>query len=226
MQEQCNAGTKQHKTKLFKLKTMQRTKTTFQLPKLQLKGVKFTVQGTTPLLVDNPSGTKVPSTKISGAKPLTDSQKEEMFQNSIYFLPDLETQGIPVSWLKNSFRDGKSGVYSPKMLSKRMVMGGLKIKDTEAELIAFDYSGPEIFYNTVQKAAGGGIIHKVRAMYPEWSIDIECLFDEEILDVQGVLSVFQTVGIKYGIGSWRTGGFYGQFRILTENIETFNKEIL
>ena len=204
---------------------MERKKIVFQLPKLQLKGVKFTMEGTTPLLADNPNGSKVPTTKISGAKPLTDSQKEEMYQNSIYFLPDQKTQGIPVSWLKNSFRDGKGSVYSPKMLSRRAVMGGLKIKDSEAGLIAFDYSGPEMFDNTVQNSAGGGIIHKVRAMYPEWSIDVECLFDEEIMDVQGVLSVFQVVGIKYGIGSWRTGGFYGQFRVLTENIEVFNKEI-
>ena len=200
----------------------------FQLPKLQLKGIKFTLEGTSPLLVDNPNGTKVPSTKISGTKPLTDAQSEEMFQNSIYFYPDNETQGIPGRWLLNAFRDGKGNVYTAKMLPKKAVMGGLRIETPEGSggLIPLDYSGPEMFNNTVQKSAGGGTIHKTRAMYPQWSIDVECLFDEEIMDVQGVLSVFQTVGIKYGIGSWRTGGYYGRFRVLTENISVFDKEIL
>lgn len=198
----------------------------FQLPKLQLKGVAFTIEGTSPLLVDNPSGTKVPKTKITGAKPLTDSQAEEMYQNSIYFFPDKETQGIPARWLLNAFRDGKGSVYTPKMLSKPAVMGGLKITADDCGLVKLEYSGPEKFRNIVQKNQGGGMIHKVRAKYPQWSIDIKCLFDEEIMNTQGVLSVFQSVGFKFGLGSWRTGGFYGRFRIVNENIVEFNEDIL
>lgn len=185
-----------------------------------MKTLKFKVTGTTALMLNNPQ-TVNPFGKYSKLlAPLTSKRKKTeedlieisrlkflaslYYENGIYVIPAPCFECSIVEAAKEN-KLGKKFERSLRIFSD----GVLKFQDS-------DKTPEQLFeIGTYVDVRAVGIknakITTTRAIFPEWSTEIECFFDETQINDTDVINAFTIAGLRYGVGTYRR--LYGRYKI-------------
>jgi len=149
--------------------------------------------------------------KISGKRPKTDSDLEEMAH--LEFLGGLYTENgkiiIPRTVFKATMRDAAKKFKRGKDVTK-----GVRIQNN----FILDYPGPDDpeelwkdkkYQLRVPVNVQRNKIMRTRPMFPEWEADIEIYYDESIFNEEEVVQIIDEAGDRAFLMEWF--GEYGAF---------------
>lgn len=152
--------------------------------------------------------------KVKNKKPKTEADLERLA--NIEFLAGLYLDDnvvvIPIkmqlaTFIKGAMKDkkgpvAKAGVYFDK--NSPLIFDGDGM--TPEELYEDgDFTSTEIV------RVGMSSVPRVRPIFPNWSVDIEMTYDEDIIDDDVILQAWRRAGQLIGMGDWRPR--YGRFTV-------------
>lgn len=194
--------------------------------------IRFTLTGTTPLLMHNQrlADPLDPYTKalkvISGKKKKTDEDHEEMAR--------IEFEG-------GLYIDDQIGPYIPDVNVHRSLVEGARMtkrgKDIERAILALDnacplaYRGPrnvQGLYASKRHVSrrsvkvGQARVMRTRPVFPEWTLECEAELDVSLLNFEDVVVIAETAGALAGLGDYRPssphGGPFGRYQAAVERL--------
>jgi len=178
-----------------------------------MKTYKVKIEGVSPLLMNRPSQLDI-GDKSKDVKRETQTPKElaekKLYQDSKdrIYLPATWFQGAIVEAGKQKKMMGKGS--SKATYSK---VAGSSVEINPFEIIIKD--AWEVFsilaVNPTTK--GRNVLH--RPMFKNWSVEFECTFDEEQIEVPVMKEIIDIAGRSVGVGDWRPAkkGRFGKFQI-------------
>lgn len=74
--------------------------------------------------------------------------------------------------------------------------------------------------------ATGGAACLIRPLFLDWSMEVNCEFDEKLINVSRIRELFDVAGRSKGLGSWRAGckGRHGKFKVTAWNVVSTDTE--
>jgi len=187
-----------------------------------MKTIRFHVEGTTPLMLNNPQCINPMHPlakelkKLTSKRSKTDEDQMEILHLRFLASPYLNSKGqyiIPAQMIAKSIEAGaKEFKLGAKFQRSVIVLGDALLK------FADNGCTPEELYANhnekyVDVRAVGVMKAKVitaRMIVPEWSFDSELSFDETQLNDSEVWSALNAAGLRYGIGTYRA--CYGRYK--------------
>lgn len=188
-----------------------------------MKSIKFRMEGTTALMLNNPQTVNPmnPYAKaikeITSKRTKTDEDQQELlhlkFLASCYW-NDKGKYIIPSNMIAKSIEAGaKENKLGTKFQRSVFILGDADLK--------FDENGctpEELWQNHAEKyvdvRAVGVMKSKIvtaRMIVPNWSIDVELVFDETQLNKSEVWNAITIAGLRYGIGTYRPQ--FGRYKV-------------
>ena len=186
-----------------------------------MKIVGLRLSSTTPLLLHNgqmanpmnPISREMK--KISGKRGKTDADLTELarleFVGGMY-TDDKGVPAIPGKVILGSLRNG-----ARKLKKGKSVESGVFIRGP----FPLQYDGPktieelwndESFRLQEVVTIGQSKIVRTRPMFSNWGLEVEILFNENLVNEADIVEWMSIAGEQVGIGDWRTGG-YGLFTV-------------
>jgi hypothetical protein len=198
-----------------------RTIERIELDPLPLTEVTATIEGITPLVVNN-FGEKAQTIieegqtgKKTKGKTKRIRDTDENFIESLYFMDKKgygEPTGFPATGLKKAMASAAYRYMGFK--DKVSVFGVLWIP---RELVQIEAEFPEKFRAYVRNSGAGRTADlRYRGRYEEWSMRVPIRFNHEFLSLRQVASMLAYAGFSVGIGEWRpekNGGDWGRFEV-------------
>lgn len=186
-----------------------------------MKSIKFKVQGTTALMLNNPQ-TVNPFNEFSKMlKPLTSKRtktEDDLIEIShIKFLSSLYTN-LNGEYIIPSQHFEQSAIDAAKerKLGKKFERSFRVIGDCILDFKDKNKTPEELYELGVYVDVRAVGIQKVkitttRAIIPMWSTVVECFFDETQIDEKDLTEVFSIAGLRYGVGTYRR--LYGRYTV-------------
>lgn len=117
--------------------------------------------------------------------------------------------GVPAMAIKTAMIDS---AHKDRGLAKTDVKKALRFK--HGGIIPLRCSKPEIREDIVRVGMNQTDI-RYRNEFAEWSVEVELVFDAEILTAQDIINLANRAGFATGIGEWRpqNGGEHGRFEV-------------
>lgn len=184
-----------------------------------MKKLRFEVKGVQPLMLNNPQNVN-PFNKFAIAlKPLNAKRKKteedyyEMyrlqFESSLYIKGD--SYIIPC----DHFWRAVCTAAREQKLGKKFEQSFQIIEDCLLEFPEKDMTPNELYKegshvdirDTVIQ--GRSRLPSCRAIFSDWSTNVECWYDETQLDEKDIVQMFNIAGQRYGVGTYRKR--YGRF---------------
>lgn len=182
--------------------------------------IKFRFEGTQPLMLNNAQTVNPFNEYTKKLKPLTakrnKTEEDDLeicrlkFNASLYF----DNNGryiIPANnvW-KSICTAAKELKMGPRFEKSFMVYQDSLLdfpeKDMTPDELWKEGSHVDIRDCSVKKNR----INACRAIFTQWAIDVECMFDESQINKEDVLHVVNIAGLRYGIGTYRLK--FGRFK--------------
>lgn len=185
-----------------------------------MKTIKFKVTGTTALMLNNPQTVSPFNEYSKQLKPLTSKRtktEDDLLEISrIKFLSSLYVSNGVYIIPSQHFEQSIVEAAKEKKLGRKFERSFHIFNDSVLEFKDKDKTPEELFNLGVYvdvRAVGikNAKITTTRAIIPEWSTTVECMFDESQLDEKDILSAFEIAGMRYGIGTYRR--LYGRFAV-------------
>ena len=184
-----------------------------------MKKLRFEVKGVQPLMLNN-SQVVNPFNKYNIAlKPLTAKRKKTeddmieiyrlQFESSLYLKGD--SYIIP----GDHFWKSVCTAAKEQKLGKKFEQSFQIIEDCLLEFPEKDMTPTELYkegsHVDVRDAViqGRSRVPACRAIFSEWSTEVECWYDETQLDEKDIVQMFNIAGQRYGVGTYRKR--YGRF---------------
>lgn len=188
-----------------------------------MKAIKFKMQGTCPLMLNNPQTVNPMNEyskalkELTGKRSKTDEDLNEIFHLKFLASCYYNNRGqyiIPANMLAKSFEAGaKENKLGAKFQRSVFVF--------EDSVLQFPENGctpEELWENHSEKYVDirpvGIMKSKVvtaRMIVPEWSLECELHFDEDQINEGDVWLALKNAGARYGIGTYRA--CYGRYSV-------------
>ena len=182
--------------------------------------IKIKIEGTTPLMMNNPQTVNPKNKfakeikKLTSKRQKTDDDQDELFRlkflaslyyrNGIYYLPSMQLWRSMV----NAAKENKLGAKFERSVQ---VVADLVIDFADSDKTPEQLWQLEA-YTDIRDA---GIMKKripcCRAKIDEWSTEAEIWYDETQINKSEVLHSLEVAGIRHGVGTFRL--LYGRFKI-------------
>lgn len=184
-----------------------------------MKTVKFKVTGTTALMVNNPQSVNPRNEYTKMLKPLTskrtktEDDQEEI--SRIKFLASLYINSDGAYILPSThFEQSLVSAAKERKLGAKFERNIHIFSDCVLDFPDKDKKPDELFkIGTYVDERAVGIknvkITTTRAIFPEWSTEVEVYYDESQVDLKDIESVMEVAGLRYGVGTYRR--LYGRF---------------
>lgn len=209
-----------------KKKQVDISRPTIKLAKLKIAGMtdlicKKMSEKTTEALVSKQSK------RSPKAKEARDPQQE--YLDSLYVIGSKKAgtkgarYGFPYGGLKRSvqtaagrfLKDGNS-------LNGMIVAGSLFVLPTDeaSGLVEIKHAQSDLYMRSDQgrNPMSGGAIVIHRGAFTNWSMEFMVRYNESVLSIEQVVTLFMWAGFAVGLGEWRPekGGTYGQFEVVAK----------
>jgi len=193
---------------------------------IKQQDIRFTIVGTSPMIQHKWSEKALQQMRDKHAGKKTKTREvrkpEEEFRAACY-LTDNDEYGIPLMAFKTSLI---TAAHKDIGVEKTLVRKAIFVKSNDSNLIAkMVCSDPIMREDTVRVGAGSTDL-RYRPEFKEWSVEIACQIDAELLSIDDVVNLTNRAGFGVGIGEWRPekGGEYGRFEIDTSHpVEVLDK---
>lgn len=188
-----------------------------------MKTIKFRMVGTTALMLNNPQTVNPMNSyakaikEITSKRSKTDEDQQELlhlkFLASCYWT-DKGKYIIPSNMIAKSIESGaKENKLGTKFQRSVFIIG-----DSELKFAENGCTPEELWENHSEKyvdvRAVGVMKSKIvtaRMIVPEWSLEVEVVFDETQLNDSEVWNAINIAGLRYGIGTYRPQ--FGRYRV-------------
>jgi len=190
------------------------------IPRLKLKVVKITIEGTSPLLVnrfDEKSKQEIEDKARKRAKPKKEFDSPEVqYKNSLYMMPGKKKRyGMPTSGLKKCavtacrFIDGV-----PMTIAK----GSFHVIDEPGNDGLTEIKGtPEMDSRIVRVGNFGNKkpCTRHRGIFKKWSVTFPVEYNERVISDEQILHLYENAGFAIGLCEYRPekDGNLGRFRV-------------
>ena len=189
-----------------------------------MKTIKIHVEGTTPLMLNNPQciNPMHPLAKalkaLTSKRSKTDEDQMEILHLRFLASPYLNNKGqyiIPSQMIAKSIEAGaRENKLGAKFQRSVIIQGDALLKFPE------NGCTPEELYQNhnekyVDVRAVGVMKAKVitaRMIIPEWSFDTQLSFDETQLNDSEIWNAINAAGLRYGVGTYRA--CYGRYKAI------------
>lgn len=155
---------------------------------------------------------------------------EQDFLDSLYVMPGNKKAGekgarygFPASGIKKSVQTAAGRFLKDgTTLNGMIVAGSLFVIPTEpgSDLVQIIHSASDPYKRSDQgrnpNSGGAVVIH--RGAFSKWSMEFLVRYNESVLSIEQVATLFMWAGFSVGIGEWRPekGGTYGQYEVSTK----------
>lgn len=152
------------------------------------------------------------------------------FCDSLYTMPGSKPAGekgaqygFPASGLKKAVQTAAGRFLKDGTAMNGMIVAGsLFVLPSEpgSDLVRIIHAASDPYMRSDQgrnpNSGGAVVIH--RGAFAKWSMEFLVRFNESVLSIEQVATLFMWAGFSVGIGEWRPekGGTYGQFEVATK----------
>lgn len=185
-----------------------------------MKTLRIKIEGTTPLMMNNPQCVNPMNELTKKIKAYTSKRvktDEDLcelyrlkflaslyYRNGMYYLPYIHLWQSMIEAAKEN-KKGKKFERSVK------VVDDLKIMFADADKTPEQLWKLERYTDIRDAGIQKSRIICIRSIFPEWSSEAEIWYDESQLDKSDILKALDIAGERYGIGTFRK--LYGRFKI-------------
>ena len=181
------------------------------IPGVEKRRFTVTMEGTTPLLCHRFSDEAKKSIldkqmkRASATKAKAPKDPEQLYRGSMYQTEEGKP-GFPAGAIK------KACISAGRFLDVAMthVRGAFFVMGDILPLTG----EPRMHMHHVR--IGGKVADiRFRAEFPEWSIDLDILYNPDVISEEGIVNILETAGFHIGIGDWRPerNGTFGMFQV-------------
>lgn len=187
------------------------------LKPIQSNRITFTIRGISPLIQHAWSEKALRQIREKQAGKKTKAREvrnpEQEALDAAYFT-DSGAHGIPAMAFKSSLiTAAHKDIGIEKTLLRKALFVNCKDKNGVLEMKCEE---PIVREDCVRVGAGSADL-RYRPEFADWSVDIEIIFDGELLKPDDIINLVNRAGFGCGIGEWRPekGGEFGRFEIDT-----------
>ena len=211
----------------------------FQLPPLNLKDMRVSIIGDTPLLVHAWSEKAKRQMLEAQTKKATRGREtrdpDADYRSSIYRLPD-GSHGIPSVGLKNAAVTACTSIASVTKVAARQaffILGQRSTSNgahqgalTSDSLVPLLGLAPPNMHEALVRVGMGNADLRWRAEYFPWACEFIVRFNERALSAEQVINLIDTAGFAVGINEWRPekSGDLGRFHVARDDDKAFLKQ--
>jgi len=207
-------------TKKTKKKATENKSNVLNLPELDFNQMTLTVEGMSPLIVNNFSEKSKQQMLEKQMKKASKGREaknpEEMYKGSLYLFPDGKTTGFPAVGFKAAM------VRAGKLLGMAMTDTRGKfhvLADPKGEGLIEIKGDHRMRSDTVRLATGVADI-RFRAEFPKWSANVTIMYNATWISREQVAQILTAAGFSCGIGEWRpeksSSGSFGLFTLASK----------
>jgi len=202
-----------------KVKKVEQPATIIQIPSPDIRTVSITIEGVTPLLVNNfdektkqeieDSYQKKAKTKAAPKSP------QECFDGALYKIPGVKNAyGVPTSGLKHCAVNACRFVDGMKMTNTR---GAFHVISGPGGLIRIKGPKPIIDKRTVRVGNFGNKkpATRYRPRWDKWELSFKVTYNAGVISPEQLLNLYETAGFSVGLCELRPekNGSLGMFRV-------------
>lgn len=146
---------------------------------------------------------------------------EQEFEQGRYRLSD-ETDGFPVIAIKAAMINA---AHKDIGIPKNAVSKAVFLEGDEGQLVRilgadgkpYGKTRPPQMREDVGRIGGRTANLIFRPMYAPWRMNIQMIYDSDLIDAETVYNLVERAGFGVGIGDWRPehGGDFGRFRVVS-----------
>lgn len=189
-----------------------------KIPGVNLKTARFTIEGTSPLLVNRFSEKakqEIEDKQLGVAKQKKAFRKpEEEYQGSLYKVPGTkDVYGVPSNGLKLmavsacKYVDGIAQTFCRGAFHVQPGVGGLT-----------PIRGKPVMDEGMVRIGPFGkkvAMPRYRGRFDRWEIDIEITYNANVISASQILNLYETSGFAVGLCEWRPekNGSHGMFKV-------------
>ena len=196
---------------------------------VKIKEVEITIEGTTPLIVNNfneKSKQQILDTQMKKAKKEKEPRNPvEDGMRALYWLTPMPNEFTDESWEK-ALKEGARFGFPAKGIKASIVSGAYRNKLTPdkvslygaflipEELVEIKYDRIRIREDYVRIAHGGTDV-RFRPEFDGWSMTFKILYNENAYSLEQILNFINLGGFSCGLGEMRTekGGNNGSYKV-------------
>lgn len=184
-----------------------------ELPKLNLKHLRITLIGDSPLIChkwSEKAKREILDKQMKKAKQAKAAKDPEKDYLSSLYIHESGGYGFPVVGFKASAVDACSHVEG---ITKVEARGAFHISGELAKI----NGEPSPREDMVRVGMGAADI-RYRGEFREWSTTLDIRYNANVLSPEQIVNLFNTAGFAIGVGEWRPqkDGSYGMFHVATE----------
>lgn len=185
-----------------------------------MKKISLKIEGTQPLMLNNPQTVNPFNEYTKALKPLTSKRKKTdddyvqiyrlQFEASLYVKNGVYI--IPGEHFWKSVCTAAKEQKMGKKFEQSFFIAEDSVLDFPEKKLSVDELYEEKSHVDIRDAGiKDNRIPACRAIFSEWKTTVECYFDDTQIDYNDVLRFFEIAGLRYGIGTYRQK--YGRFSI-------------
>ena len=184
-----------------------------------MKTIKFRIEGTQPLLLNNAQTVNPFNEYTKKLKPLTSKRNKTeedeyeifrlKFEASLYY--ENGQYIIPANniW-KSVCTAAKEFKLGAKFERSFFIFQDCAIDFPEKELTPQQLWEEGSHVDIRDCGIKGNRINACRAIFNHWGLDVECAYDENQIDKDEIVRIVQIAGLRYGVGTYRKR--FGRFK--------------
>lgn len=187
---------------------------TIELKPLNIQLLKFSIEGTTPLIChrwDEKTKKQILDSQTGKAKqPKKPKDPEDQYKQSLYIIPG-GGYGFPaVAFKAAAVRAGT--LAGMKMTETRQMF---RVLPDDGDLVRI-VGTPEMREDMVRVQQTADI--RYRGCFPQWSADLTIQYDADVITPEQIINLFNRAGFAVGVGEWRMekNGNFGCFTVKTK----------
>jgi len=188
---------------------------TVHLKPINVQMLQISIDGTSPLIQHKWSEKALRQLRDKGGGKKTKNREprdpQAEAKAATYFTKD-GSHGIPLLALKSAIIEA---AHKDIGFEKTLVRKGLFIKaPDEALVLPMKCSEPIVREDSVRVGMGSADL-RYRPQFNEWSVDLLCEYDADLLQPTDIVNLIDRAGFGVGVGEWRPekGGEFGRFRV-------------
>lgn len=206
--------------------------TVIELKQIDIKTIKITIKGTSPLIVNNfneKSRQQILDTQMKKTKTKEPRNPIEDFMRASYWLTPMPEEFTEEAFGK-ALKEGARFGFPAKGIKASIVSGAFRngmTKDKVSlygaflipeELVEIKYEEVVMREDYVRIAHGGTDV-RFRPEFRNWSMTFELQYNENSYSLEQIINFINLGGFSCGLGEMRTekGGNFGSYAVVTED---------
>lgn len=186
-----------------------------------MKEITFKIKGITPLMLNNPQVVNPFNDFAKKIKKLTSkktkTEEDHLEISRLQFLASLYVKDGKYIIPAEHFEQSIIAAAKERKLGATFERSFQILNDCTLEFKDKDKAPEELYklgdYTDVRVV---GVMKKnkiiaTRAIFPVWETELTCYYDETQLNKEDIISIFETAGFRYGVGTYRRR--YGRFEV-------------